>query len=280
MMPCSAPFQQSQLFADALTLARREVLRLDLPDATALALRRRPFPALVSRGPVWHGAPDDTAKAASFRAAARHGVWLINAEHPEDAPALKRAGFRQIMTATTIAETDLTRPEAELRAGLHGKWRNRLVAAQAGLPATHKVSLRSFDPARDGWLLAQETAQQKQQKYRALPPALVLALSQAAPRALRMATLTNNGAPLAAMLFVIHETRALYHIGWSGAEGRRLGAHNLLLWHAMTKLKSSGVTCLELGTVDTDTTPSLARFKLGSGARARALGGTWLRLWP
>jgi hypothetical protein len=35
---------------------------------------------------------------------------------------------------------------------------------------------------------------------------------------------------------------------------------------------------LDLGTVDTENAPGLARFKIGSGAQIRSLGGTWLRI--
>jgi hypothetical protein len=35
---------------------------------------------------------------------------------------------------------------------------------------------------------------------------------------------------------------------------------------------------LDLGTLDTQNAPGLARFKLGSGATAQLLGGTWARL--
>ena len=40
-------------------------------------------------------------------------------------------------------------------------------------------------------------------------------------------------------------------------------------------LARRGVTRVDLGQVDTDTQPGLARFKLGAGADCRSLGGTW-----
>ena len=86
----------------------------------------------------------------------------------------------------------------------------------------------------------------------------------------------HQGATVAALLFLCHGAVATYHIGWSGPEGRARAAHHLLLWRAMIDLAARGITRLDLGMVDTVTAPGLARFKLGSGARCRALGGTWL----
>jgi lipid II:glycine glycyltransferase (peptidoglycan interpeptide bridge formation enzyme) len=83
---------------------------------------------------------------------------------------------------------------------------------------------------------------------------------------------------IASMLFLVHGRVATYQIGWSGEEGRRLSAHQLCLWEAMRALREAGVRRLDLGTVDTDAAPGLARFKIGAGARVRALGPTCLVL--
>ena len=45
---------------------------------------------------------------------------------------------------------------------------------------------------------------------------------------------------------------------------------------AAEELRKTGVQKIDLGTLDTVNAPGLARFKLGSGARAEPLGGTWL----
>ena len=259
-MTPDAPLQQSELFAKAMSLLGRPPERFE----NTLILRRRFFPTLASRPQL---------SGDGLKQLARHGVRLINAERPQDAPALRAAGFRQIMTAAHIAELDLAQPPDALRAAMHGKWRNRLVAAQA--KHEHSVSHCAFEPSRDAWLLKAEAAQQKRRRYRALPPALTLAMSQAAPDALRIFTCCD-----AAMLFVLHGRRASYHIGFSGPQGRAASAHNRLLDAAMQTLPAFGIRWLELGTVDTEHSAGLARFKLGSGAQVRTLGGTWLRALP
>ena len=45
------------------------------------------------------------------------------------------------------------------------------------------------------------------------------------------------------------------------------------------QVAGKGVTKLELGQVDTEKAAGLARFKLGTGATLRPLGGSWI-WWP
>ena len=56
---------------------------------------------------------------------------------------------------------------------------------------------------------------------------------------------------------------------WAGSEG------SLLLWTAMTRLPRAGIAELDLGGLNTADAPGIARFKLGTGARVKALCGTW-----
>lgn len=80
------------------------------------------------------------------------------------------------------------------------------------------------------------------------------------------------------MLFICHGPVATYHIGWTSDEGRRAEAHRQILVHAIDWLAHRGIQRLDLGTLDTEHAPGLARFKLGTGARPVALDGTWLKL--
>ena len=73
---------------------------------------------------------------------------------------------------------------------------------------------------------------------------------------------------------------ATWQIGVARAEGRRLNAMNLLLWEAMGWLSDEGHETLDLGTLNTQDSPGLARFKLGTGAMAQRQGGTWLHAGP
>ena len=54
--------------------------------------------------------------------------------------------------------------------------------------------------------------------------------------------------------------------------------HRLLLLRAAEALGAEGVRWLDLGSVDSERAPGLARFKLGTGAELRPLGATCLVL--
>ena len=225
---------------------------------------------LISRGPVW-GAEPDAALLARTLAALRHPV-LLNADGMAQRD-LSAAGFLQIMTGATIAQLDLSGDADARRARMHQTWRNRLVRAEAGKVRIHRERL-PVDP--DHWLLLAETAQRRARRYRELPVAFTLAFAQANPGKAQLFTARLGGEVVAGMLILLHGPTASYHIGHTTASGRAAHAHNLILATASDWLADRGVAVLELGTLDTVNAPGLARFKLGSGASAHVLGGTWL----
>ena len=238
----TAPFQQHPAYGATLTHLGRPPLRIFLGPSggEVQVLRRRfgPFAkvALVSRADV------SRSDLRRLRAACDCRVFLINAETPGPAPGLR------LRTAAHVAELSLDG-----------------TVASVGLPA---------DPGH--WLLRVDQAQQVVKRYRGYPPLFTAAFAAANRGQARIFEARHQGAPVAALLFLCHGPVATYHIGWSGPEGRARAAHHLLLWRAMIDLAARGITRLDLGMVDTVTAPGLARFKLGSGARCRALGGTWL----
>lgn len=253
------PLQQSAPYALALQALGADVHRI----GGVLAIRRRlPLLGRVTYLPR-AALPDDL-----------RGVALINAPCRTQDHLHRAAGHVALMTPQTLAVLDLRPKDATRRAAQHGKWRNRLRRAEAS--PLHLVETR-FDPLHHGWLLRHEARQRRARGYRALPPAFVTAYP--APHTLLIQA-HHAGSPVAAMLFLLHGTGATYHIGWTSPEGRALNAHPLILWHASQTLRARGVRALELGPLDTDAAPALARFKLGSGAKPRRLGHSWLHLPP
>jgi lipid II:glycine glycyltransferase (peptidoglycan interpeptide bridge formation enzyme) len=179
----------------------------------------------------------------------------------------------RLITPSHIVELDLNKHPEDLRSEMAGKWRNRLVGAENA-----KLSLQSIKMPTDAnhWLWARDAEHQRLKSFRALPHDLTRAYLHVSPNAGRLFTVLENGIPRAAMLFLRHGSTASYHIGWNSDRGRALNAHNLLLWRAMIALRDQGIERLDLGSIDTEASPGLARFKLGSGAKPRALGGSWL----
>lgn len=242
------PLQQSAVYAAAVASCGARVRWLD----GVLAVERGPL-RLISRV----GGLD---RAGLRRLARWPGVTVAT---PEDAVA----GFGLVPLVTPMHHAVWSLGE-DLRAGLSGKWRNRLVAAeQSG------VRVRRGGQAVLGALLAAEGAQRRQRGYRALPEGFSRALPDSA---LRLWEWRQAGAFGAAMAFVVHGRSATYHLGWASQAAKAAGVHGVMLLRAAQALRAEGVQWLDLGSVDTEAAPGLARFKLGTGAHLRRLGATCL----
>ena len=140
------------------------------------------------------------------------------------------------------------------------------------------IRQQHFDPKRHRWLLDADLAQQRKKEFRALPHAIIAAYAAQHPKDVIVFIAQQPQGPVAAMLFLLHHPVATYHVGWSNNVGRDCCAHHRILFEAATVFSGQGYLRLDLGSVDTENSPSLARFKIGTGAVVRSLGGTWLRI--
>lgn len=272
LAPCA--LQQHPDFAAALRACGKTPLMLNGPDRLLVMQRRFRGGlrvALMSRAALTE--PQllrDRIREAGLR---RHLI-LLSPDHPT--PQLARIGAVPVMTPASVAEIDLSVARDERRAALHQKWRNRLRhAEQQGL----RVTRQNMPLKPDHWLLRADAAQQSRLGYRSWPAALTLAFARENPGAAKLFTAFEGRDPVAAMLFLRHGAGATYHMGHITARGRAVSAHNLLLWQAAGWLAAKGHRRLDLGLIDTQRAAGLARFKLGAGASARVLGGTWA-WWP
>jgi hypothetical protein len=259
-------FQQGWCYGRAAAAMGATVRHAVIRDGTqhlalAQVLDKRGL-RLLSRGPLWLAPLSMRDKRRVVRRLASiFGATMVT---PED--VLAGPGLVPLVTSRHQAIWDL-RPEPRvLRAGLHGKWRNMLATCE-------RAALR-FGRNRDGALaslLAAEAEQRASRGYRALPPAFTQALPQAA---MRVWDWREGGAVQAAMAFVRHGLSASYHLGWAGPVARARSVHQAMLWQAAMALRAEGVHWLDLGDVNTDEAPGLARFKLRTGAELRRLGAT------
>jgi hypothetical protein len=120
-------------------------------------------------------------------------------------------------------------------------------------------------------------AQQRQKRFRSLPHSLIDSLATQHKNAVSVHVAYQADGPVAAMLFIQHLPVVTYHLGWISAAGRQWGLHHRILLDAATSFADRGYQRLDLGAVDTDNAPGLARFKIACGAHIRPLGGSWLR---
>lgn len=245
------PLQQSDAYAAAVVACGAQVRWL---EGGVLAVERGRV-RLISRV-TGHD------RAGLRRLARWPGVTVAT---PEEGVA----GFGLVPLVTPITHA-LWSLEGDLRAGLAGKWRNRLVAAErAG------VRVRPGGRACLEALLAEEGKQRRQRGYRALPEGFARALPEGA---LRLWEWRKAADFAAGMCLVVHGRSATYHLGWASDAARAAGVHGVMLMRAAEALAAEGVRWLDLGSVDTEAAPGLARFKLGTGAGLRRLGATCLVL--
>ena len=281
------PLQQSWAYGQAMAAAgvvclRARLLHQGRNVGLAQFLGRRLGGliglALCPRGPLMLPPHDDAAGLAAACRALGRGLPLarprVTLFSPSSAHPLP--GLHRVVTGQSVVLLDLQASPEALRAGLHGKWRNRLAAAErAGLRA-QRVGAK---PAQYGWLLERELAQREGRGYQALPPGFVPAWQAAAPpgaEPMLAWRVDVDREAVAGMMFLVHGDSATYHVGWADARGREAGAHNLLLWQAMLALRERGVRRLDLGGIDTAGGAGLARFKIGTGGQVAGFSGTWV----
>jgi hypothetical protein len=256
------PFQQSDPYAEAVAACGAKVRWCALDGGRALIVERARV-RMILRGPVWQGAVSPRDEARALRSLARWPGLTIAT------PESRIAGFGFIPLVTPVHHA-IWPLDQGMRAGLAGKWRNRLVKAE-----NSGSQIEAGDHTTFAVLLREEAAQRTTRGYRSLPQAFSAALPK---DALRLWDWRSDGAPAAAMAFVVHGTSATYHLGWASDRAREEGIPTAMLFRAAEALRSEGVRWLDLGSVDTDRAPGLARFKLGTGARLRQLGATVLVL--
>jgi hypothetical protein len=253
------PLQQSPAFARALTACGADV-SLSQPDG-AVILQRRFAPlgriAFASR--------------ADPRTIADTPVRLLNGETPCPRP-YRAAGFRQIITPAHVADWDLT--QADLRTNLHGKWRNQLRKSE-------RCGLRIREVAWTGTahpMFPAADALANARGFRSYPTTLLAALAQLTPNSATLFEAYDRGTLVAACLILRHGQTATYQTAWSTPTGHALQAPRAVLWAAAVRMKALRHDTFDLGVIETERAKGLARFKLGTGATPRPLGGTWIRL--
>jgi hypothetical protein len=276
------PLEQAWIYGAAMVALGQDVRRVRLSPAAQVQIVGRRHLNLVNvaralRGPVFaDGATDIAPMLRAVLAAMPQGWPRLHTLMPElgDAQAPRPAGLRRVLTPYHTILLDLRAGPEALRAGLDGRWRNRLVAAEG---EKLRVEMTGGGKLLD-WLVARNDTLARQRRVGLPNTKQVHALVQAAGRdeVLVVAALRRNDV-LSAGLFLRHGPDATYYVSHTTEDGRAASATNLMLWRAIERLQQQGVRHLDLGGVDTRRTPGLAHFKAGLGGRLLSLTGTWMR---
>lgn len=289
---CSS-LEQSWAYGEALSAVRnchlrRAVIRQDgaplalvqaFESGTALPVT----PVRILRGPLWLADAVSAGDRAHvlrlikdrFRLGRRELlIWTPElADSSESCSLMRACGMRRMVTGYATALLDLTQSVESLRAGLRGKWRNRLVVARrSDLDVKVTSGGRNLE-----WLIEQADHHRRRNGYVGTPSALVRALAGNTRRKGDILVLTAAVAreKVAGALVIRHGRTATYLLGWSADGGRQRHAQNQLLWRAVTELREGGSEWFDLGGINA-AAPGIARFKLGMGARPHVLAGTFI----
>jgi hypothetical protein len=228
----------------------------------------------IFRGPIWfYDNPplewlDEFARliASDYpRKLFRRRRWLPEWPDSEQVRSvLRKHGFKPSKHFYETVWLDLTKPEDELRSGLHAKWRGHL---SKGLRSNLDIRVDTDGSSIDAFVEYQEK-QRQQLKYQTRGPALLRTeLANAATlKELMILWAVIDNEPAAAIAIVMHGNSATYRAGWSFEAGRKNRAHNVLLWDAVVTLKKANYRALDLGgTTPTKGTDGYTAFKKGMG---------------
>ena len=239
--------------------------------------------ARVLRGPIWLIDPREDPRAPEVcQAIARQFrrrrfgdflFWLPELpDDPKSAAMLRAQRLRPVVTGYSSIWLDLRPPLEDLRAGLHGKWRNALRQAEK---AGFDVGVTT-NPRRLTQSLALYDRFRRKKRFVGPDGDFIAALAGHDRKAVVALTARRGGDQVAGVILVRHGRAATYLASWTSDAGRVGQAHNLLLWRGIETLKASGIDWLDLGGVNTESQPGIARFKLGLGGEVFTLAGTYL----
>ncbi len=279
---------QSYPYAQAACLVNRHrarwgLIRIDGREAGLVQIFETGFAGLhaviLDRGPLWlpgYGAPEHlmaffTAFDREFPRRFGRRRRIIPEIDQSKALLVPYREVSRIKPYQTIW-LDLTQDEEKLRAGLHKNWRNALSkAARENIRVEwHK------NGAGLSWLLQHHHAHRTMKNFQAASPKFIRLLAKFfVPRGdMLLGQAFIGDEAVAGVLFFRHGLAATYQLGWSGDQGRKVNAHQLLLWQGMMCLKGEGVQDIDLGGIN-DVAEGVRAFKEGMGGETVTLAGLY-----
>ncbi|MFP4313115.1 MAG: GNAT family N-acetyltransferase [Alphaproteobacteria bacterium] len=238
--------------------------------------------ATLDRGPLWFdgfGGKDDFKdfmKAFAHQFPKRIGRkmrFIPETGYNIDAVMREHGYQKQGGAEYQTLWMDLTQNQEELRANLKKNWRGMLNRAEK-----EDVHIAIENHAAHLKECLQLYATDKIEKGYDGPHVetlIALAKTFAPQKRMFIGRAEKNGTVLGYGLFLLHGRSATYQIGWTGPQGRGIGAQNKLLWEACLALKSKGIRDLDLGGVNEQTAKGVKQFKEGMGGELVSYAGLY-----
>lgn len=235
------------------------------------------------RGPLWFSENPPEEWLLDFarlfrktwpRRPLRRRRWLPEWRDCEAArKIMAAAGFKLKPMSFETVWIDLSQSESDIRANMKRKWRGAL---QKGERCNLEI-IEDWDGSTGKAFLQQYHVDREIKKYHGRSPRFIAAELALALRSREAVFLwaCDNKIPVAGILVVMHGRSATYRIGWTTDEGRKVEAHNVLLWRAIQLLKSRGHAYFDLGGIERVAAQGLTTFKVGTGGEVLKLMGVF-----
>lgn len=238
----------------------------------------------LDRGPIWlegfGGAHqikaffDEVDRLYPARPLRRRRIIPEIEDSPVARKMMESAGLKRVGEGYETFLLDLTASIDALRARLDQKWRNILNRAER----EPDLQIEWDESARQlPWFVKIYEQDKRRKNYDGPSPQLITALAPILSSSgdMMLGRVIKDGAAISSALIVRHGAGATYLAGWTGMEGRALGAHHLLLWSACAMLKEKGVSIFDLGGFNEQSAKGIRHFKQGMGGRPYRLVGRY-----
>lgn len=166
---------------------------------------------------------------------------------------------------------DLAQDEEALMAALHGKWRNPLRnVLKAGL----EVDRAPIAELADRFHVLYQEVQQAKGFRPDIPPEFFYPL-KGPDFDHEVLIARKDGTDLAGITLGRVGATATYLFGATTDAGRKLNAGHFLMWQAILRCRLLNLRWFDLGGIDMNDNPSVARFKLRTGGREVKAAGPY-----
>lgn len=225
----------------------------------------------INRGPLWFSSPSTNELVGAYSLLKNtFNLWqrkilFIAPELLESSSTeviLSALGYKKRnVSPWTSSRVDLTKSQIELRQMIEGKWRNQLKAAEKlGLSISVSNQRDDFES-----LMNLYKENQAAKNFTGTSIAMLNSLAKLAEEneTTLLVNTQDSNETISSALFGVHGGACTYLVGWNGAKGRSKNGMNFLLWNSMLIMRSRKIWQFDLGGLDANLTPSIAKFKRG-----------------
>lgn len=190
----------------------------------------------------------------------------------ENISVLKKAGYiKRNQNYWNSYVINLNNTIENLRLKLNGKWRNQLKKAEK-----YELSF-ILNNSNEAFNVLNEKYRENMIKKNFVGPKedIFNSIYDHDKKNILVGRVLLNNRLIAINLISLFGKSANYEIGWNSDEGRKKYANNFLLWNTIVKLKGLGIENFDLGGINKEKNPGIAKFKNGLSGEEYTLAGEW-----